>query len=239
MDELDGVDVASYPTVGTALCGLLEWLTAPAYATISPSHHLLNTPTTTKPTSPLTKPKLDAPNAADGAAADGAAADGEGEEAALKQATTAAGAVLAALPLLTRLGSHLHRRPLLLARMCRLCRAALEAAPTDDRLSDAVDGCIDAALLPALTLSTPNPGLVHELWLLLEVRPYTSRYRSYGVLHARMKDEAWPELYACRAKTADDTKRMMRRLSKENTKQYGRHLGKLRVRVRVGLDPPR
>lgn len=173
------------------------------------------------------------------AAADGAAADGEGEEAALKQATTAAGAVLAALPLLTRLGSHLHRRPLLLARMCRLCRAALEAAPTDDRLSDAVDGCIDAALLPALTLSTPNPGLVHELWLLLEVRPYTSRYRSYGVLHARMKDEAWPELYACRAKTADDTKRMMRRLSKENTKQYGRHLGKLRVRVRVGLDPPR
>ena len=76
MDELDGVDVASYPTVGTALCGLLEWLTAPAYAAISPSHHLLNTPTTTKPTSPLTKPKLDAPNV------------GEGEEAALKQATT-------------------------------------------------------------------------------------------------------------------------------------------------------
>ena len=29
------------------------------------------------------------------------------------------------------------------------------------------------------------------------------------------------------AKTADETKRMMRRLSKENTKQYGRHLGKL------------
>lgn len=30
-----------------------------------------------------------------------------------------------------------------------------------------------------------------------------------------------------RCKTADETKRMMRRLSKENTKQYGRHLGKI------------
>ena len=36
-----------------------------------------------------------------------------------------------------------------------------------------------------------------------------------------------PELALARAQTADETKRMMRRLSKENTKQYGRHLGKL------------
>ena len=35
------------------------------------------------------------------------------------------------------------------------------------------------------------------------------------------------ELALAKAKTADETKRMMRRLSKENTKQYGRHLGKI------------
>ena len=36
-----------------------------------------------------------------------------------------------------------------------------------------------------------------------------------------------PELALAKALTADETKRMMRRLSKENTKQYGRHLGKI------------
>jgi len=63
------------------------------------------------------------------------------------------------------------------------------------------------------------------MWKLLEKRPYTSRYRSYGVLHARLKDDSsHPELVKARANTADLTKKMMRRLSKENTKQYGRHL---------------
>ena len=33
MLELDGVDVAAYPAVAEALCDLLEWVTAPAYAT--------------------------------------------------------------------------------------------------------------------------------------------------------------------------------------------------------------
>ena len=57
--------------------------------------------------------------------------------------------------------------------------------------------------------------------------PYTSRYRAYGALSQRMKDDSSPELTLARMRTADETKRMMRRLSKENTKQYGRHLGKI------------
>ena len=146
----------------------------------------------------------------------------------LTPATTPTGAVFAAVPLLRMLGPYLHTEPLLIARMCRLCVAAMAEKGTEQKVVDAIDACIDLSILPALTVSSANPGLVHELWRLLEKRPYTARYRSYGVLHNKLKElEAHPELAMARAKTADDTKKMMRRLSKENTKQYGRHLGKI------------
>ena len=203
MDELDGVDVAAYRPVGDALCGILDWVTAAAYASINPAAVLLGDSAPAAPAAP--------------------AADGRS----LSQAATPHAAVFAAVPLLQRIGVHLHHQPLLLARMCRLCVSALDDAPSDARLSDAIDACVDGAILPALTLVSPNPGLVHELWRLLEKRPYTARYRSYGVLHAKMREDATPELAMARARTSDETKRMMRRLSKENTKQYGRHLGKI------------
>ena len=167
-----------------------------------------------------------------------AAPEGTLEPDGLAQASTPTAAVYLMLPVLRRLGVHLHAAPLLLARTCRLCIAALDeakaAAPRDpagaksparatelSKLSAAIDACIDAAVLPALTVSGPNPGLGHELWALLEVLPggYTSRYRAYGALFSHMKDESTPLLSLARAKTSDETKRMMRRLSKENTKQ--------------------
>ena len=80
---------------------------------------------------------------------------------------------------------------------------------------------IDCSLLPALTVSEANPGLVHELWRLLELLPYTARYRCYGVLASKMDENLSPELAMAKALTTDATKRMLRRLSKDNTKQYG------------------
>ena len=242
MIELDSVDVAAYPPIAEALCGLLDWITAPAYAPLSPQATLfatasaLSAPAGAAAASDAAEAEAmdveaaavvtDAPPVDDGAAAAGV------NSTSLQPATTAAGAVIAAVPLLQRLGPYLHTEPLLVARMCRLCCAAFTSAsaaePPAQRVLDAIDMCIDAAILPALTVSSANPGLVHELWHLLEKRPYTARYRSYGVLHSKLKDaDAHPELAMARAKTEEDTKRMMRRLSKENTKQYGRHLGKI------------
>ena len=48
-----------------------------------------------------------------------------------------------------------------------------------------------------------------------------------GVLASKMDENTSPELAMAKALTADATKRMLRRLSKDNTKQYGRHLGKI------------
>lgn len=239
MLELDGVDVAAYPAVAEALCDLLEWVTAPAYAPISPLATIaagaVSTTAATSAASADAPPQEDAmevesaPAASETATAEAADPAATSTSGALKPATTPEAAIFAAVPILQRLGPHLHLRPTLLARMCRLCYAALPLATAENRIGEAVDQCIDASILPGLTVGTPNPGLGHELWRLIEKRPYTSRYRSYGILHARLKDEAnaHPELAMARAKTADETKRMMRRLSKENTRQYGRHLGKL------------
>ena len=234
MEELEGVDVAAYGPVREALCGLLEWLVAPAYATIAPrSTFLVATaapaPTAAPAAAPAAEPAAE-PMEVDGAPASAPKATNRQ----LSQAMTPAAAVHAAAPLLQRLGCHLHHAPLLLAKMCRLCAAACSRlkfesslSPEDAQLDEAINACVDDAILPALALCSSNPGLVHELWKLLEQQPYTTRYCRYGVLHERMKGESSPELAVARARTADETKRMMRRLSKENTKMYGRLLGKI------------
>ena len=218
MGELGEVDAASHAPVCDALCGVLDWLTAPAYAPLSPSAAIFGTAAAT------------AAAALPAAASSASLADSESaaaEPTVLSPPESAAEAVRAALPVLRRLGVFLHKKPQLFARMCRVGMAALAAAPKDKRAREAVEAGIDCSLLPALTVSEANPGLVHELWRLLELLPYTARYRCYGVLASKMDENLSPELAMAKALTTDATKRMLRRLSKDNTKQYGRHLGKI------------
>ena len=113
--------------------------------------------------------------------------------------------------------------------MCRLCYAALPLATAENRIGEAVDQCIDASILPGLTVGTPNPGLGHELWRLIEKRPHTALpLVRHPPCSTQGRGQRSPRArYGPCARTADETKRMMRRLSKENTRQYGRHLGKL------------
>lgn len=42
-----------------------------------------------------------------------------------------------------------------------------------------------ASLLPALALTPANPALAGEVWALLKLLPYTTRWRLYGRLKAR------------------------------------------------------
>ena len=116
------------------------------------------------------------------------------EGATLEQATTPLAAVRAMLPLLQRIGLHLHQKAALFARSCRLCIAVVKATPEDKKARDLVDAVLDCALLPAITCTSANPGLVSEVWQLLELLPYTSRYRAYGALSSRLKEDTSPEL---------------------------------------------
>ena len=215
MEVVEGIEIASYPQLADAMCDLVDFATLPAYEPSSPLRDLLGC--SFKPS---------------GAAAAAAKAAGETSNV-LQPLSGAHEALRVAFPVLKMLGLGLNRRPLLFSRLCRLCIAALEPTSSEHTAEhggvtrELVEGCVQEALLPALVCSGTNPGLVHELWKLLESLPYTARYKAYGVMHARLAEGSVPELAKARATTADDTKRMMRRLSKENTKQYGRHLGKL------------
>lgn len=125
---------------------------------------------------------------------EGRAAPPSEHDDAITQALTPYAAVREMQPVLQRLGHHIMRRPLLFARVCRLCFSALQHAAEDDPIRSWIDTSLDCALLPANSMTQANPGLVRELWRVLELLPYTSRYRAYGALSTRLKEDTSPEL---------------------------------------------
>ena len=78
-------------------------------------------------------------------------------------------------------------------------------------------------VLPSLSISYGNPYLSNLLWSKLESLPYTTRFEIYR----RWKDIDHPHVFKAVSLAKSDLRRLLRRLSKENIKQYGRLLGKL------------
>ena len=99
------------------------------------------------------------------------------------------------------------------------------------------------ALLPALGLIPANPGASNELWDVLSQMPTTTRFRLYAewkATHVESDggfgiDYGVPRVINPRcvlrsrrlAPSRRPTRKIMRRLSKENVKEFGRALGKV------------
>lgn len=81
-------------------------------------------------------------------------------------------------------------------------------------------------LLPAVSLTGANPGIVNEVWSLLCYFPIESRYRLYGEwvnIHCKRVTEL-------KVKTSEiekETKDLLKRISKTNVKQMARALAKV------------
>ncbi|TKY88304.1 hypothetical protein EX895_002656 [Sporisorium graminicola] len=147
------------------------------------------------------------------------------------------------LPLLKILGVPLWRDAALLQKLCRLtkvgfrlanARDASNGAPADD-FDDFDEPQPDPEsqiwydvlrfhLLPALSLSPPNSGIVDEIWMLVRNMPYEKRFSLYG----QWKNDLYqlPELRAAQAATEKEAKGILKRISKDNIKQSGRNLAK-------------
>ena len=147
-----------------ALCDLLDWLTAAAYAPLSPSK-LVGAAPAAAPAAAGPPPRRSRTAAPPRPRAPCLGVD-------------AGGGGARDAPVLQRLGVGLHRRPVLFARACRLGVAALgSAAPAaardgDGRAGDAattqrvVEACnpgTGAAVARSTVSATRYPGLVHEL----------------------------------------------------------------------------
>ncbi|XP_073105253.1 THO complex subunit 2 isoform X4 [Elaeis guineensis] len=132
--------------------------------------------------------------------------------------------------MLAAAGPYLHRDAVLLQKVCRVLRAyylcaeelaGLRAKEAKLRVEEALGKCV----LPSLQLIPANPAVGQVIWELLSLLPYEDRYRLYG--EWEKDDERIPMVLAARQIAKLDTRRILKRLAKENLKQLGRMVAKL------------
>ncbi|XP_010556226.1 PREDICTED: THO complex subunit 2 [Tarenaya hassleriana] len=151
------------------------------------------------------------------------------------------------LQMLGTAGPYLYRDTLLLQKICRVLRvyylSALDLVRASDRSSNqegsaienprmhlkevraGVEEALGTCLLPSLQLVPANPAVGNEIWEVMCLLPYEARYRLYG--EWEKDDERNPLLLAARQVSKLDTRRILKRLAKENLKQLGRMVAKL------------
>ncbi|KAL3830707.1 hypothetical protein ACJIZ3_019509 [Penstemon smallii] len=151
--------------------------------------------------------------------------------------------------MLASAGPYLYRDSLLLQKTTRVLRAyclcALELVGNGNgafsshavaigiknprlHLKDArlrIEEALGTCLLPSLQLIPANPAVGQEIWELMSLLPYEVRYRLYG--EWEKDDERFPMILAARQTARLDTRRILKRLAKENLKQLGRMVAKL------------
>lgn len=129
-------------------------------------------------------------------------------------------------------GVHAGRNRKLLSRLLRIAKVqtvGVNATSASEALTSTRQRWQDLIRLhfiPALTLSEPNPSMAMELWDVLRNYHYTTRFAFYG----EWKDRSYkrlPELRVRRAEAERDSKGLLRRLSIDNVKQFGRSLAKI------------
>ncbi|KAF8398906.1 hypothetical protein HHK36_014770 [Tetracentron sinense] len=151
--------------------------------------------------------------------------------------------------MLASAGPYLHRDAVLLQKVCRVLRgyylSALEfvgngggavnpescvGGNRDPRMHlkearSRVEEALGTCLLPSLQLIPANPAVGQEIWEVMSLLPYEVRYRLYG--EWEKDDERIPMVLAARQTAKLDTRRILKRLAKENLKQLGRMVAKL------------
>ncbi|KAL6613932.1 hypothetical protein ACP70R_036202 [Stipagrostis hirtigluma subsp. patula] len=133
--------------------------------------------------------------------------------------------------MLTACGPYLHRDTQLLQKVCKVLKAyylssrestrAASVVSPESRIEEALGSC----LLPSLQLIPANPAVDMEIWGVLSLLPYETRYRLYG--EWEKETEQNPIVLAARQTAKLDTRRLLKRLAKENLKPLGRMVAKL------------
>ncbi|XP_022903408.2 THO complex subunit 2 [Onthophagus taurus] len=139
------------------------------------------------------------------------------------------------IPMLLLLGPSLRYDSVLMYKIIRIAKLALSSygienhrsiIPTNDTLYYDVITLLDTTILPSLSYMDCNCSVAEEIWSLLKLYPYQTRY----CLYSRWKNETYslyPELLRKRGDSEKQIKNIMKRVSKENIKPVGRLIGKL------------
>ncbi|XP_050231755.1 THO complex subunit 2 isoform X2 [Mercurialis annua] len=149
--------------------------------------------------------------------------------------------------MLATVGPYLYRDTILLQKVCRVLRgyymSALElmggidgGASTESAFKgnprvyirearSRIEEALGTCLLPSLQLIPANPAVGQEIWEVMSLLPYEVRYHLYG--EWEKDDERNPMVLVARQTAKLDTRRILKRLAKENLKQLGRMVAKL------------
>jgi THO complex subunit 2 len=100
--------------------------------------------------------------------------------------------------------------------------AEINLVSNNDR-NDVFDVIVDV-ILPSLSIMDITPVAACEVWNLLKCFSYKTRYNIY---HQWRSITRYPELNMVRADTANETRKVLRRLTADSAKSTGRSLGRL------------
>ena len=200
-----GLDPAEDPEVQRALCETLKATIAECYGLAAPA----------------------------GAKA---AVEARGDTAGM-EAPDAKGALMPdeAFERLRLLGPYVASDVVLHTRLVRCVRHHMIAASLAGDKEAAAKGeeAMGSSLVPALGLLHANPGAVFETWSVLELLPVTTRFRLYSEWKSSFERDPGsaletrrPQFAAAKRVAEQETMKVMRRLSKENVKEFGRKLAK-------------
>jgi THO complex subunit 2 len=133
-------------------------------------------------------------------------------------------------PMLNRLGVYAHTDVILLTKVLRVFKACfVESIARKDAelfLQEEVEKVFQLVIMPSMSLVDPgNPAFLQEAWAVLELMPYQARYRMYAFWKNK-SDQLHPEVLLAHKTATMETRFLMKRLSKENVKKFGRVLGK-------------
>jgi THO complex subunit 2 len=127
-------------------------------------------------------------------------------------------------PLLRILGPHLHRSSVLFQKVCRICKHGLRQTGIEPDTRAKWLELIRNILLPALSMTSGNSGLVSEVWVVLRHLSYEERYSLYGEWRYSLYKR--PELRVRQAEVEKEAKGILKRISSDNVKLSGRALAK-------------
>ncbi|KAK7547173.1 tho2 protein [Phyllosticta citricarpa] len=127
--------------------------------------------------------------------------------------------------LLNLTGVKIGQDPALLTKLARIGKWSL----SDDKSEGNFKRWADLAkrlLVPALSLTKSNPGVVNEIWDLLKLYPTATRYNIYAEWYTGQTSRT-EDIKSAFAQSQAETKDVLKRISKTNTKQQARALAKV------------
>ncbi|KAL7272481.1 THO2 plays a role in transcriptional elongation [Rhizina undulata] len=130
------------------------------------------------------------------------------------------------------LGVRVGREPAVLSRVCRIGCHVLknpECTPEDRKAWIDLARCL---LVPSVSLTSGNQGVVSEVWQLLSCLPTATRYSIYGEITSRHNKRV-TELRLKVTETEKETRDLLKRISKQNVKLMARQLAKVATSVPV------